>query len=949
MSLDSLNTHQYHTEITAEFNDETHIHIDGEEEVVRLSRELDEANEKLAQAENELDQARDRARRFRQELETLKENTGIKFLQDRISELEGTLSRAREQFEQFASAANLFGTDAWGTDVSEFIASQAADIERGLITVDEAKTRLKTQFSSLFSNTGSGAIDAEVMQTIVASLKTLSDSISDVQTKMQSLLNGGIPAATGGGGGQVSDILDQINRATAGLSEEARIAYEPVTKLISALVDFGKIPSDSLYGVSKTFENLSAVMGGSLGTKTVTNLTTLMSSLQQISAKGAIKLNLDVSGINELQNKRAALKNLADYLPQIASIDTNKLDRLSKINLTNFNNIKISKSSIESIAQLAESLRLLNDIPYVFDGSGGTGGSGGSKGTASNVKLIGQLADLHSAAAKLQTINPDLNLSELLSEIETLKAEIGDAGEMSKSELSAAQALYDELNTKLKTYRDGVATTTMEIEKQGEVTRTQQITQREFINQLNPLLNTITQTEKFEQKLTGEYSLTRNAGTLRNELHALEAEINKASVNDKERLLELQYWYEGIRDRVAQYAEEVKRAQLTDPSAVSGLNTTQLLGSLETATNKAMSLTNNEGFLKIIDTLKTKVHELQEKITEFSRTGQGDVSALRAEFEQYKNAIESLNKIGLVGAARNDPSAGDADARSASQNLNFIRQVESAAKQAQSLLSNNTKLFGTELGSRLQGIISQYDDFIQRIIDSPPKTKAEFDNLKTEFDGMKEGVARVGLEMEQTGIKGNTMLTRFAQGIKKFGGWTIVTRALTAVIRLGRQMITNVKEIDTAMTQFRIVTRASSEDIAQFGNSVARTAQQIGASITDLVDSATTYARLGYSLEESSVLAQYTSMLQAVGAIDTSDAQDAITAITKAYNIDVNQIESVMDKLVQVGNNFPISVSQIAEGLNNASSALAAAGNTFEQSVALLTAANTTVNLCRAA
>ena len=42
-------------------------------------------------------------------------------------------------------------------------------------------------------------------------------------------------------------------------------------------------------------------------------------------------------------------------------------------------------------------------------------------------------------------------------------------------------------------------------------------------------------------------------------------------------------------------------------------------------------------------------------------------------------------------------------------------------------------------------------------------------------------------------------------------------------------------------------------------------------------------------------------------------------------------------------NNFPISVSQIAEGMNNASSALAAAGNSFEQSVALLTAANTVI------
>lgn len=42
-------------------------------------------------------------------------------------------------------------------------------------------------------------------------------------------------------------------------------------------------------------------------------------------------------------------------------------------------------------------------------------------------------------------------------------------------------------------------------------------------------------------------------------------------------------------------------------------------------------------------------------------------------------------------------------------------------------------------------------------------------------------------------------------------------------------------------------------------------------------------------------------------------------------------------------NNFPISVSQLAEGMNNAGSMLAVANNSFEQSIALLTAANTTV------
>ena len=72
-------------------------------------------------------------------------------------------------------------------------------------------------------------------------------------------------------------------------------------------------------------------------------------------------------------------------------------------------------------------------------------------------------------------------------------------------------------------------------------------------------------------------------------------------------------------------------------------------------------------------------------------------------------------------------------------------------------------------------------------------------------------------------------------------------------------------------------------------------------------------------MQESSALAEYTAMLSKVGDIDVSDAQNAVTAIVKAFDVDASDVQSVMDMLVEVGNNFPISVSQLAEGMNSRS------------------------------
>lgn len=224
-------------------------------------------------------------------------------------------------------------------------------------------------------------------------------------------------------------------------------------------------------------------------------------------------------------------------------------------------------------------------------------------------------------------------------------------------------------------------------------------------------------------------------------------------------------------------------------------------------------------------------------------------------------------------------------------------------------------------------------------------------NNSTSIEDFKLAVASANTTLaSNTGIiRANgdatkTLLERMGGLASKFGSWLTVSQAIMFTVRAARQMITTTIELDDKMTQMQIVTKASAKQMNEFADSAAEAAQKVGSSISDFVDSATTYARLGYNLDESSQLAKYTAMLQNVGDIDVGDAQNAITSIIKAFNItDFNQIESVMDKLVTTGNGFPISVSQIAEGMTNASSALSAAGNSFEQSVALLTAANTTV------
>jgi len=287
---------------------------------------------------------------------------------------------------------------------------------------------------------------------------------------------------------------------------------------------------------------------------------------------------------------------------------------------------------------------------------------------------------------------------------------------------------------------------------------------------------------------------------------------------------------------------------------------------------------------------------LQGQVSTTAEMSESEITTINSSFAELRLKLAQIQE-GVVASGE----SGDAVAQTYTRQLNLLNLIAQKRKQINSILSNNTKLTGTGLDTQLQNSLNTLDQLEIKIKSMPYISQSTKDRFTAQINEVRNDITGVQNEMVTTGQVGNTMLTRLINGFKKFGGWMIVTRVLTTVIRLSRQVVTNVKEIDTAMTQLQIVTRASSDEMARFGTSAADAAKKAGTSITDLVDSATTFARLGFSLDESSTLAQFTSMLQVVGDIDVSDAQDAVTAIMKAFNIDADQIESVMDKLVVVG------------------------------------------------
>lgn len=251
------------------------------------------------------------------------------------------------------------------------------------------------------------------------------------------------------------------------------------------------------------------------------------------------------------------------------------------------------------------------------------------------------------------------------------------------------------------------------------------------------------------------------------------------------------------------------------------------------------------------------------------------------------------------------------EASAAKDAVKLENDLAKARKQALTLLEKMQKAESGWTKAQQGNTAVNYND----IKDSIPALQDYITKLHNGQISAEEFIEKVretsaAFHENATAIRGageNTLSLsdRISKLTGKFGAWLSITRVIMGVIRTIKQMVKTVIEIDSAMTQLQIVTKSTNDEMARFGGTAANISKQIGSTITDFTSSVTTFARLGYNLDESSTLAKYTAMLQNVGDIDVTDAQDSITSIIKAFEISADQIESVMDKLVVTGKPLP--------------------------------------------
>lgn len=241
-------------------------------------------------------------------------------------------------------------------------------------------------------------------------------------------------------------------------------------------------------------------------------------------------------------------------------------------------------------------------------------------------------------------------------------------------------------------------------------------------------------------------------------------------------------------------------------------------------------------------------------------------------------------------------------------------------------------------------LVAKYNDMLNSILskrgsDNKIKlTAEEVKKLKTDINAFENACYEANVQVDTFG---EAIEHKIGDRIK----YLIGQFAIDFVVQGLRRVYDNVLQIDSAMTELKKVTDETGEAYDRFLTNAGKRAKELGASLVEVVNMTADYARLGYDVDEASNLADAAIIYRNVGdgLKNADEATDHLISTMKAFGIEASNSMRIVDAFNEVSNNFAVTSSDIGAGLQRSSAAMAAAGNSMEETIALFTAGNTII------
>lgn len=415
--------------------------------------------------------------------------------------------------------------------------------------------------------------------------------------------------------------------------------------------------------------------------------------------------------------------------------------------------------------------------------------------------------------------------------------------------------------------------------------------------------------------------------------------------------------------KAASALEDVAKAQ----GKVNGQKTNISSASVESATNSIKEENNvlEQNTQKIKENTQAKEQNANANLNKYDKR----LDSYNGKIDKYKTTIDRFNDGGWtsstylenVQAVKNavheyETLLNELKGKDASLvTSDDISKLDKYEKKIKDTIATVTNMSASEKGYNFVSGQKELDK-IHKLLNENSKMSSEAKvKIKAYYAEIESGNPSMSLDKihgeilkiynaeVEAGRAGRTLWdTLKNSGLHQIAAQMAGMVGVYDVINLGKEGLSVVRELNTALTEMRKVSDESLQSLKNYQNTTFDTADAVGTTAKQIQTSTADYMRLGESLDEASESAKTANVLLNVSEFNNiEDATKSLVAMGQAYK-DLDKM-TIVDKLNEVGNNYAISTDELATALQKSSATLSLMGNTIDEAASLVTTANATI------
>lgn len=198
--------------------------------------------------------------------------------------------------------------------------------------------------------------------------------------------------------------------------------------------------------------------------------------------------------------------------------------------------------------------------------------------------------------------------------------------------------------------------------------------------------------------------------------------------------------------------------------------------------------------------------------------------------------------------------------------------------------------------------------------------------------------ATIKKQLENLGVEGAKESKSNLEGLAS--AFNTLSATVNNIKDVFAPFIDSIFRLNEAQIELAKVTDLSGSAMEAYTEKAAELGKEVAKAGDEVLSAAGEFAKSGYSEQDALTLSRvallYTNIADT--EVDAAESASMIISQLKAFNIEAENSEHVIDAINQVANSFAVGTNDLSTALSKTSSAMSVLGNSFEETIGLITA-----------